>query len=81
MQQSNNSIWVESSLGDECLIHRGNYDKIFSNPNRPRKLPTTRFESSKVSGVVPMNSIELIQNFLDPVSFLMLLCYNCSPQE
>ncbi|KAH0684640.1 hypothetical protein KY290_021184 [Solanum tuberosum] len=64
------SISFESSIGNACLFHREDYEKIFSNPNQPGKSPTTRFESSKVSGVVPMNAIELIQNFLDPIKWM-----------
>ncbi|KAG5609944.1 hypothetical protein H5410_021225 [Solanum commersonii] len=66
----NNPIWIESPCGEGCFIHREVHDKLFPNQYQPCKSPTTRFESSKVCGVVPMNAIELIQNFLDPIKWM-----------
>ncbi|XP_069152726.1 homeobox-leucine zipper protein HDG11-like [Solanum lycopersicum] len=63
-------ISIESSISNEFLFNWENYEEIFSNPNQPGESPTTRFESSKVYGVVPMNVIELIQNFLDPIKWM-----------
>ncbi|KAH0681174.1 hypothetical protein KY290_021050 [Solanum tuberosum] len=66
----NNPIWIESPCYEGCFIHREVHDKLFPNQYRPSKSPTTRFESSKVCGIVPMNAIELIQNFLDPIKWM-----------
>ncbi|CAN4114696.1 unnamed protein product [Withania somnifera] len=68
--QVNDPIWEKSSSDERCFIHRESYDKFFSNPNRPYKSSTARFESSRHSGVVPMTAIELMQNFLDPVKWM-----------
>ncbi|KAK4721232.1 hypothetical protein R3W88_011465 [Solanum pinnatisectum] len=62
-----------------CFIHREVHEKLFPNQHRPCKSPTTRFESSKVCGVVPMSAIELIQNFLDLISFWNIKWMNMFP--
>lgn len=64
----NEPFWVTTSDG-RCLLNRDNYERVFSHPyHRPYRSSTAQFESSKESGVVSMPAIELIQNFVDPVS-------------
>ncbi|XP_049415000.1 homeobox-leucine zipper protein HDG11-like [Solanum stenotomum] len=62
----NDPVWVKSSGNERCCIHRESYDRKFPNSYRPYKSSTTRIESSKHFGVVPMTAIELIPIFLDP---------------
>ncbi|MCE3051222.1 hypothetical protein HAX54_049150 [Datura stramonium] len=67
----NNPIWVKSSIDERCFIDRDSYNRKFPNSNRPyKKSSTTRIESSRYCGVVPMTAISLIQNFLDPVKWM-----------
>ncbi|KAH0723839.1 hypothetical protein KY290_006550 [Solanum tuberosum] len=63
-------IWVKSPTDERWFIHRESYDRTFPKPNRPYKSSTARIESSKDCGVVSMTAIELIQNFLDPISWM-----------
>ena len=65
----NDPIWVKSSGDERCFIHCESYDRKFPNSYRPYKSSTTRIESSKQFGVVPMTATKLIPIFLDPVSF------------
>lgn len=66
----NHPIWVDSTSDGRCFIHHESYEGIFPQRNRPYKSATTRIESSRDSGIVPMTAVELINNFIDPVSFL-----------
>ncbi|KAG5580133.1 hypothetical protein H5410_050760 [Solanum commersonii] len=63
-------IWVNSPTDERWFIHRESYDRIFPNPNRPYKSSTARIESTKDRGVVSMTAIELIQIFLDSVTWI-----------
>ncbi|KAK3218628.1 hypothetical protein Dsin_012598, partial [Dipteronia sinensis] len=62
----NEPLWVTSNNSSEgkYVIHRDSYEKIF-----PRychlKIPHARIESSKYSGIVSMNGLQLVDIFLD----------------
>ncbi|KAH0654412.1 hypothetical protein KY289_032090 [Solanum tuberosum] len=66
----NDPVWVKSSGNERCCIHRESYDRKFPNSYWPYKSSTTRIESSKHFGVVPMTAIELIPIFLDPIKWM-----------
>ncbi|XP_027774303.1 homeobox-leucine zipper protein HDG11-like [Solanum pennellii] len=66
----NDPVWVKSSGDERCFIHCESYDRKFPNSYRPYKSSTTRIESSKHFGVVPMTVTELIPIFLDPIKWM-----------
>ncbi|TMW81135.1 hypothetical protein EJD97_011623, partial [Solanum chilense] len=66
----NDPFWVDSSSDRRCFIHREIYGRKFSNQVLPPQTSTGRIESSKDCGIVSMTAVELIHNFLDPVSFM-----------
>ncbi|KAK4369740.1 hypothetical protein RND71_009215 [Anisodus tanguticus] len=68
--QADEPMWIKSPSGERYSIRRDRYEELFSNPHRPYKSSTARIESSKDSGVVSMNAIELIQNFVDPIKWM-----------
>lgn len=69
-------LWVFSSSSDgRCTIHRDSYEKIFPRSNH-FKTSSARIESSKDSGMVIMNAMQLVDMFMDTVSIYIQLCFS-----
>lgn len=68
--QEKDPFWINSSNDKRWFIDRECYDRKFPNSYQSYKSTTSRIESSKACGAVPMAATELIKHFLDPVSFL-----------
>lgn len=66
--QINEPLWIKSSSDGRYTIHRDSYEKIFPRVSH-FKTSTSRLESSKCSGMVTMNAMQLVDMFLDSVSF------------
>ncbi|OMP07905.1 hypothetical protein COLO4_06945 [Corchorus olitorius] len=62
--QVNEPLWIKLPSNGTYVIQRDNYERTFSKAIHLRS-PSARFESSKDSAVVTMNSIQLINMFLD----------------
>ncbi|GFP99068.1 homeobox-leucine zipper protein hdg11 [Phtheirospermum japonicum] len=62
--QSNEPLWVKSADGRDMLDFE-NYDRIFQSPYGHLKNPNARIEASRDSGVVIMNSLSLVDMFMD----------------
>jgi len=72
----NEPLWTKSSTQDgKPILQHENYEKIFPRTNS-FKGANLRVEATKESGIVSINSIQLIDMFLDPVSihFITLVC-------
>ncbi|KAJ4706850.1 Homeobox-leucine zipper protein [Melia azedarach] len=62
--QINEPLWIKSSSDGRYTIHRDSYEKIFPRVSH-FKTSTSRLESSKCSGMVTMNAMQLVDMFLD----------------
>ncbi|PIN04592.1 hypothetical protein CDL12_22872 [Handroanthus impetiginosus] len=62
--QSNGPLWIKSSDGRERLNNE-TYETLFQSPNSQMKNPNIRVEASRDSGVVIMNSLALVNMFMD----------------
>ncbi|XP_038698045.1 homeobox-leucine zipper protein HDG11-like [Tripterygium wilfordii] len=60
----NEPIWIKVSSNDRFVIHRDSYEKIFHRSSHFNS-PGARVESSKDSGLVTMNGLELVDMLLD----------------
>ncbi|KAL5811897.1 hypothetical protein ACOSQ3_026847 [Xanthoceras sorbifolium] len=61
----NEPFWVKSSDSErKYVIHHDSYEQIFPRVSH-FKTPNARIESSKDSGIVSMNGLELVDMFLD----------------
>ncbi|KAK6128213.1 hypothetical protein DH2020_038047 [Rehmannia glutinosa] len=61
--QSNDPLWIKSADGRSETLNLESYQRIFQSPYM--KNPTTRIEASRDSGVVIMNSLALVDMFMD----------------
>ncbi|KAG5595739.1 hypothetical protein H5410_036971 [Solanum commersonii] len=61
---------VDAAMKEMLVLLDVNDPGKFPNSYRPYKSSTTRIESSKYFGVVPMTAIELIPIFLDPIKWM-----------
>ncbi|XP_048328590.2 homeobox-leucine zipper protein ROC8 [Ziziphus jujuba] len=64
-------LWVQSPVDGRCTIHRDSYEKIFPRSNH-FKTSSARMESSKDSGMVIMNAMQLVDMFMDTSKWLDL---------
>ncbi|KZV34775.1 hypothetical protein F511_00677 [Dorcoceras hygrometricum] len=62
--QSNEPLWVRSSRDGREILDSGNYERFFPRPNSHLRNPETRMESSRASGVVIMNGLDLVDKFM-----------------
>lgn len=72
----NEPCWIKSSTQDgQLILQHENYEKMFPRTNNFKGV-NLRVEATKDSGIVSINSIQLIDMFLDPVSihFITLVC-------
>ncbi|CAI9113299.1 OLC1v1013872C1 [Oldenlandia corymbosa var. corymbosa] len=63
--QSNEPLWIKSSVDGRELLNLESYEKIFPRANTRLKNPNTRIEASRDSGVVIMNALALVDMFMD----------------
>ena len=67
----NEPFWIRSVTNEKYVLQRDSYERIFPKANR-FKTSSARIESSKESSVVAMSGMQLVDMFLDPVSFLIV---------
>ncbi|KAL5574189.1 hypothetical protein UlMin_023786 [Ulmus minor] len=62
--QANEPLWVKSPSEGRFVLRRDKYENIFPRNNH-FKTSTASFETSKDSGIVKMNALDLIDTLLD----------------
>nr|XP_043613752.1 homeobox-leucine zipper protein HDG11-like [Erigeron canadensis] len=64
--QTNEPLWTKGSSKDGMeILNLDNYKRVFPRPSDTLKNPNIRTEASKASSVVMMNSLQLVDIFLD----------------
>lgn len=71
--QSNEPLWMKGIKDGTETLNIDNYKRVFPRPNDSLKNANVRSEASRVSGVVTMNSLQLVDMFVDMVKFSLLL--------
>lgn len=70
LMRINEPLWIKSPSSvdvERYVIHPDNYEKIFPRSSQ-FKTSSARVESSKYSGMVTMNGMQLVDMLLDSVS-------------
>ena len=75
--QTNEPLWLKSNVDRRDVLSSDAYDRMFSKPNTRSKNPNVRIEASRDSGVVLLNSLALVDMFMDPVSCSHSFCVEC----
>lgn len=65
--QTNDPLWIKSNTDGKDVLNLEAYERIFPKTNNRLKNPNLRIEASRDSGVVIMNSLTLVEMFMDPV--------------
>ncbi|XP_024992062.1 homeobox-leucine zipper protein HDG11-like [Cynara cardunculus var. scolymus] len=68
--QTNEPLWTQSRKDGTDVLNLDNYKRVFPRPNDNLKNPNVRIEASRVSGVVMMNSLQLVDMFLDSTKWI-----------
>ncbi|XP_059647178.1 homeobox-leucine zipper protein HDG11 [Cornus florida] len=63
--QTNEPLWMKSTADGREVLNLENYERIFPRANTHLKNPNVRVEASRDSGVVIMNSLALVDMFMD----------------
>lgn len=66
--QTNEPLWMKSSSDGRDVLNLETYQNMFPRANTRLKNPHVRVEASRDSGVVIMNSLTLVDMFMDAVS-------------
>ncbi|KAL2342303.1 hypothetical protein Fmac_003588 [Flemingia macrophylla] len=64
--QTNEPLWLKSNADDRDVLSCEAYERMFPKPNSRPKNPNVRVEASRDSEVVFMNSLALVDIFMDP---------------
>ncbi|XP_014508329.1 homeobox-leucine zipper protein HDG11 isoform X2 [Vigna radiata var. radiata] len=64
--QTNEPLWLKSNVDGRDVLNSDAYERIFPKPNSRPKTPNLRLEASRDSAVVLMNSLALVDMFMDP---------------
>ncbi|KAH0459964.1 hypothetical protein IEQ34_010627 [Dendrobium chrysotoxum] len=70
LAQTDEPLWTRIGTDGRQILNLETYERIFPRPIQQYRSPDTRVESSKDSGDVMMNSLTLVDMFMDPVSYL-----------
>ncbi|CAK7327919.1 unnamed protein product [Dovyalis caffra] len=63
--QTNEPLWMKSSADGRDVLNLDSYQRIFPRSMSHLKNPNVRIEASRVSGVVIMNGLALVDMFMD----------------
>lgn len=74
--QSNEPLWMKGGDGRGETLNLESYERVFQSPYSHMKNPSIRIEASRDSGVVIMNSLALVDMFMDAVSFFLSALMN-----
>lgn len=66
--QTNDPLWMKSSSDGRDVLCLDTYQTIFPRANSRLNNPNVRIEASRDSGVIIMNSLTLVDMFMDSVS-------------
>lgn len=70
---TNEPLWIKSTADGRDVLDFDTYERMFPKANtRGLKNPNVRVEASRDSTVVIMNTLTLVDMFMDPVSVLVL---------
>ena len=72
--QTNDPFWIKSNADGREVLNLDAYGNMFPTSNSHVKNPNIRIEASRDSGVVIMNSLALVDMFMDAVSASSLSC-------
>ncbi|KAE9600198.1 hypothetical protein Lal_00046129 [Lupinus albus] len=70
--QTNEPLWMKSTTDGRDTLNFDTYERMFPKPNSHLKNPNVRIEASRDSGVVIMNSLTLVDMFMDPNKWVEL---------
>ncbi|EYU22268.1 hypothetical protein ABFS82_09G005300 [Erythranthe guttata] len=65
VQSNEEHLWIKSSSDGREMLNLETYERTFPRPNDHLKNPNVRIEASRDSGVVIMNSLALVDMFMD----------------
>ncbi|KAK8951394.1 Homeobox-leucine zipper protein ROC8 [Platanthera zijinensis] len=72
LAQTEEPLWTRIGIDGREVLHIETYERIFSRQANPFRSPSTRVESSRDSADVIMNSIALVDMFMDPGKWMDL---------
>ncbi|KAJ0922397.1 putative transcription factor & lipid binding HD-SAD family [Helianthus annuus] len=67
--QSNEPLWIRDSKDGTETLNLDSYKRVFPRPNDSLKNANVRTEASRVSGVVTMNSLQLVDMFVNMIKW------------
>ncbi|RZB95471.1 Homeobox-leucine zipper protein HDG11 isoform K [Glycine soja] len=70
--QTNEPLWLKSNVDARDVLSCDAYERMFHKPNTRPKNPNVRIEASRDSGVVLMNTLALVDMFMDPNKWIQL---------
>lgn len=70
--QSNEPLWMKGGDGRGETLNLESYERVFQSPYSHMKNPSIRIEASRDSGVVIMNSLALVDMFMDAKKWVEL---------
>ncbi|GJS81151.1 homeobox-leucine zipper protein HDG11 [Tanacetum coccineum] len=70
--QTDEPLWTKGHMDGMEILNIDNYKRLFSRHNDTLKNPNVRTEASKASGVVMMNSLQLVDMFVDSIKWVEL---------
>lgn len=73
--QTDEPMWIKSTNDGREILNLESYDMVFPRCGGQLKNPNARVEASRDSGVVIMNSLSLVDMFMDAVSCAILLMF------
>lgn len=74
--QTDEPLWMKSNTGGKDVLNLEAYAMMFDKTGNRLKNPNIRIEASRDSGVVIMNSLTLVEMFMDPVSICYINCFS-----
>ncbi|KAM7250931.1 hypothetical protein ACFE04_022814 [Oxalis oulophora] len=70
--QTNEPLWIKSTNDERDLLSLERYESMFPRANSHVKKENIRIEASRVSGVVIMNGLSLVDMFMDSTKWMEL---------
>ncbi|CAL5184878.1 unnamed protein product [Lathyrus oleraceus] len=70
--QTDEPLWMKSNTGGKDVLNLEAYAMMFDKTGNRLKNPNIRIEASRDSGVVIMNSLTLVEMFMDPNKWMEL---------
>lgn len=74
LAQTNEPLWIKGHKDGMDTLNLDNYNRLFPRPNNTLKNANVRIEASRASGVVMINSLQLVDMIVDTVKLFSLYC-------